>query len=64
MSSRSSFFEMRNMVAYLFAGRNDLVMWEKLIRKERTIAEIVLAKAREVRMWYIRKGFANSSYTQ
>lgn len=52
------------MVAYLFAGRNDLVMWEKLIRKERTIAEIVLAKAREVRMWYIRKGFANSSYTQ
>lgn len=35
MSSRSSFFEMRNMVTYLFAGRNDLVMWEKLIRKER-----------------------------
>ena len=38
MASRKFFYfllEMGDMAAYLFAGGNDLVIWGKLMRKER-----------------------------
>lgn len=45
------------MAAYLFAGGNDLVIWGNWSEKrERTIAETVLAKAREARKWYTVEG--------
>lgn len=44
--------KIRNMVAYLFPGENDPVMWEKLMRKEREDnCQNSSCKGRGTRIW-------------